>query len=963
MVAPTAATSPSNPEEFLNNSHPLDAAKTYARMGISSLAVRTWVDDQTGDKHSKPVPLTGLKEATTDTATFERWWAQEPTAGIGVVPGSLPGFLIVDADGPKERAFIESMLGAPTVLTPSSDADGHGGGAHWWVFGLDPILLKELHIDAAHRLMLDGKPLAVELIGAGSGLAFAYAPPTVRHGRPQPYRFVNQPVTADNAPAFVAWLEQLRAMEVQARAEREAKRASYDEERNANLNEWMREQDWTQMLTADGWVLTDTTACGCPQFRHPFGATSDRSAIAHEEWCDRSQSSFPGGALKVWSPNARDGIGTNDSVLSKYGYVLHARYNGNGDLARTMEGIPPDFDKGKALEFDHSTGQPILDADSDMDMPNLDLSDTASAPSEPDTNGAPVNLTGNPFMDLAGKVQQTTVPSHQPIQPVQASAAPTATPVPQPVSAQVPGAQTVPVPFTPRTAEEIRDELARIESEELVFDVDGCGKVMGWDGIRRTPEEHIRVTKHKQLADLFFTATPELANAYNCAVTNGVNPFGFMLVLIPRVLSEIPPNVVMLKRDGTVPIVREAGGSLNTITYLVAGTSMGKGATEAAVAEFYPVDTEVKPVGTSQGIYKSYMVTQKGKSEDGAPVFTNYWMTDSVIVNVTEIGTLNAELDREGSSTAAGLCQLVMGELAGSNTGEADRRTHLPAHMYRFAMILFGQPTLSAPLLSFTGMGLPGRISWGTCKPDWDYQPIGTGQWSPLTKHTMPWTNQNIANSPHPNFGGVVDRQPTVNPPTEGMPMFCVPWAPAAVTQVKAAQKARTRYAIENGFLEQAVDAVNNADAILEGHETMATLKQHVALSVMHGRYQPTDLDWYLAQALRLMSKYTRRAVVHVIDKLGDVESSRKAEQQGRNKVTAEEAANALRQERISSAMQVITRRVGERESWSRGEMSQYMFKGTQPERRAEYRDAALRALVQEGVIEQVGDRYRKKAR
>ena len=46
----------------------------------------------------------GLKDATTDAATIHRWWRQWPLANIGLVAGSVSGFVILDVDSyPLDR--------------------------------------------------------------------------------------------------------------------------------------------------------------------------------------------------------------------------------------------------------------------------------------------------------------------------------------------------------------------------------------------------------------------------------------------------------------------------------------------------------------------------------------------------------------------------------------------------------------------------------------------------------------------------------------------------------------------------------------------------------------------------------------------------------------------------------------------------------------------------------------------
>ncbi|WJR35270.1 bifunctional DNA primase/polymerase [Mycobacteroides immunogenum] len=765
-----------------------------------------------------------------------------------------------------------------------------GRGAHWYVVVPGDGLPNGLTKTSA-------KHLDIDIIGAGGG-EYVCAPPTHLTGRANGYAWVGDIHTCTEAGE--AWLSELAEASLEAR-----KRRTLTESTEAPMrDEWMRETSWFDLLTADGWSDSGIyDACGCPVFTHPWGTDTPRSATAHEEGCGKSQSDIAGGALHVWSTTARKHLGDTVS-MSKFGYVIEARH-GDASTAREIEGIEdePGWTErgGQALDVSHLLYEPTVNGSN----PFTPLVDQVSAPAAPAT--APVALTPQPV-----------------------TWAPTA-----------------------RTAEEIRDELARIESEDVCITLTEDGKVVGFDGVARDPDDHVRVTKQMQLARLFFPATPELTNVWNAALEAEVNPWGAFAALIPRVLSDIPPQVVMPKKNGMVPLSREAGGSLNTIVYNVGGTSDGKGATEGLASELYPVDTMVLPVGTAQGIYKAYTST-KEKSEDGVPQLIEFWHTDTVIVTVTEVGSLNSELMRDGSSTAAGFCQLYMGEVAGSNTSDRERKSRLPAHMYRFALVIYGQPSLSSVLLTFTSMGLPSRIIWAPGKLDWDYQPIGNGQWQPLTKHKMPWMPQVQA------FGGATVTGTTVGPPSAGEPMYCIPWAPAAHAEMAAMRAERKRRSINTSFLEDARAAENNDDSVLSGHEALTTLKVAVAIAVIHGRHAVTDLDWQLACCVRLMMRYMRQSLVQIVSTVGDSQSTGKARQTGRNRVIADDAAAEVREERVRAAADTIMRRIGDRESWSASEMSKGMFKGSAPERRPEYRDAALTMLVDGEHLIQDGKRYRK---
>jgi len=316
----------------------LTAALLYADGGFSVFPVTTEALPD-GKKKTQPLTQQGLLDATNDEQTIREWWTENPGAGIGLLPASVPGTVVVDADDSASSAFVRDLLGGdPTVLTPSAEGDGHGGGGHWYVSGVDPTLLSDLEVKSPHA-----QGLSVELIGAGAGRNFVFAPPTVRIGRDQPYRIAGPTYSTAAHPKFIEWLRGMRDAELAAQAAREAAKAARagSSESTENLDDWMRDQSWSQLLTEDGWLETGNDGCECPIFQHPWGASSEKSATAHGEGCPKADSDFPGGTLHLWSENAVHQLG-GDVSMSKFGYVTHARHGGDYGLARREEGIPSD---------------------------------------------------------------------------------------------------------------------------------------------------------------------------------------------------------------------------------------------------------------------------------------------------------------------------------------------------------------------------------------------------------------------------------------------------------------------------------------------------------------------------------------------------------------------------------------------------------------------------------------------
>lgn len=87
-----------------------------------------------------PATEHGYKDATTDVATIDAWWSENPNYNIGGVPVAA-GFCVIDVDRPEALAELETKFGAlPTafrVRTPK-------GGLHIWMRGELPKSLSQL---------------------------------------------------------------------------------------------------------------------------------------------------------------------------------------------------------------------------------------------------------------------------------------------------------------------------------------------------------------------------------------------------------------------------------------------------------------------------------------------------------------------------------------------------------------------------------------------------------------------------------------------------------------------------------------------------------------------------------------------------------------------------------------------------------------------------------------------------
>jgi len=261
--------------------------------------------------------------------------------GVGYVPAHGDGWarMVLDADTDVAYRFLRSVLGAPTVITAGRYSGAHKGGAHWYI--TTPGVIEGLDDQSAKRFGID------IFGGDGSMNRQVVAPGTYVAATNSYYHLVETPSPGEHLGTFVSnghplwdWMTNLAATSLAKRA-RPVRDENYTPREAPNLHEWMRDTEWKSLLLEDGWKPTGIdSSCGCPKWQHPWGASSDKSATAHVDGCEKSRSSAPGGSLRVWSSTVRSRYDCEYEHLSKLDYLAFLRYGGDYKAARECEGIP-----------------------------------------------------------------------------------------------------------------------------------------------------------------------------------------------------------------------------------------------------------------------------------------------------------------------------------------------------------------------------------------------------------------------------------------------------------------------------------------------------------------------------------------------------------------------------------------------------------------------------------------------
>ena len=217
----------------------------------------------------------------------------------------------------------------------------------------------------------------------------------------------------------------------------------------------------------------------------------------------------------------------------------------------------------------------------------------------------------------------------------------------------------------------------------------------------------------------FWDTTPQLQLIAERAAQKRVSAWGLLAVCLAHRASHVPPNVVIVERDGSVGTnnVLSEGTSANGFYGLVARPGGGKSVTFRLGSSLIPPNGMPLPDGTGQGLVKAISETVKiTKDEEGKPLKEPYMVTrfhrHSLTLHAPEVKTLNAEFAREGTKTASILRSMWVGETLGMTNADKERNASIPANMARIIGIWGVQPQNAVAILDQSGDGTPQRFLW-----------------------------------------------------------------------------------------------------------------------------------------------------------------------------------------------------------------------------------------------------------
>lgn len=445
----------------------------------------------------------------------------------------------------------------------------------------------------------------------------------------------------------------------------------------------------------------------------------------------------------------------------------------------------------------------------------------------------------------------------------------------------------------------------------------------------------------------FWNRKPQLQLIAQLAAEQDISAWGLLLACMAHRLGHVPPNVVLVGRDGQPGSSLRAGTSVNGFFGITGGTGGGKSITFRLASDLIPPNGGTIPDGTGQGIIKALVETKTvHKDEDGKPLAEPYQMTTflrhSLTIHAPEVKTLNAEFMREGSKTADMMRSIWVGETVGMTNSGSDRNANLPPNMGRVSGVWGVQPHNASAILSQAEDGTPQRFLWAPAEEYRATLPAGTRNPPP------PGTD-----FPYPVF--VTHPLGVVLPKTlrgdDPLPdAIWVHWSPQMAHDIAIAKAQRKAAKNRDPYEDVSEEEAAKVAALeMESHLLLARIKCAVELGWLWGHASPDDQDWELAGIVLAVSK----AEMAGLWKTAQQQIVKEARERGRVRALEMHNADGFRADYKNDDIALAAKRVWEvlRTGPHReGQIASSITASSRP-----YIKDALRLLSDEGKTERDG--------
>lgn len=358
-----------------------------------------------------------------------------------------------------------------------------------------------------------------------------------------------------------------------------------------------------------------------------------------------------------------------------------------------------------------------------------------------------------------------------------------------------------------------------------------------------------------------WTRTPELQAIAAMAQEEEVASWPLLAQVMQNQASHVDPTHVLVRKSGKPGRDLISGVGLSYFCIMVGDSGGGKSQIVSAARELVKPKHEGLPDGTGQGITKTFASSELIKKDaDGnplpKPVTKTTFNQHTVLINADEVKTLNAEIGREGSKTSSFMCTMWVGATAGTLAGERDRRVVLPANMYRLHATYGAQPQNCDSIMELFGDGFPQRFLWSFVE---DCRAAIAAISAPAvpSAQLFPLPVWNPGSNPFGTSGGQLDYEFIEGESELPQPTWITwnssPLMQKWITETRAARKAAREGINPGQETEEQLRIIRETG--MASHMVLITIKTATLVAWIHGRCEPTDLDFEIACALMEVSK------------------------------------------------------------------------------------------------------------
>ncbi|MGW0750279.1 DUF3987 domain-containing protein [Streptomyces sp. NPDC002587] len=408
-------------------------------------------------------------------------------------------------------------------------------------------------------------------------------------------------------------------------------------------------------------------------------------------------------------------------------------------------------------------------------------------------------------------------------------------------------------------------------------------------GVSDEPEEPAAPVQAIPEAE-FWEARPELKHIRDFARMRLVSPWAVLGVVLARVATAVPQQVVLPPIVGTP-------ASLNLYVAIADDSGIGKGTAMGTARECleFPYTIQSINLGSGEGIGHQYMERKDGELHQH---------TEAVMFNVHEIDTLTAMQGRSASTITPTLCSAWVGEPLGFAYVDKAKRLPMNEHTYRLTLVCGVQPKRARSLIDAAGSGLPQRFLWfpaldlGAPELKDDADEMAPREWR------LP--------------AGEMERALNA-----GRYVFRV--ADPIRRQIRKERSDRMRGVVQV--------------AELDSHRNLSRLKAAAILALINGRADVSEEDWELSSVLMAVSDQTRGRVVETLGRVNAEDARSRGKLRGVENIAATEEVH-----KVNDAEDWAWRKIKAEGSVPEGELKRRC-----PARFKEYLPEALSRLRRDG--------------